>query len=190
MKPTDVLKSEHRVIERVLASLEAAAIRLGNGERIRPGFFVDASEFISGFADGCHHHKEEEILFPALVEGGLPHPGGPVEVMLVEHDQGRFFNRSMREAAERLAAGQADAAADVTRNALGFVGLLRDHIGKEDNILFQMADNFLGPPVQEAMSGQFDQVEAEEGRSGNHARFMALAGALEQEAAAPAGAAT
>lgn len=189
MKPTDVLKSEHRVIERVLASLEAAAARLNDGEPVRPGFFVDAAGFVRGFADGCHHRKEEDILFPALVDNGLPHPGGPVEVMLAEHDQGRFYNRSMCEAAEKLAAGQAGAAADVARNALGLIGLLREHIDKEDNILFQMADNFLAPFVQETVSGQFEQVEAESGRSGDHARFMALAEALEREAAAPAGAA-
>lgn len=187
MKPTDVLKSEHRVIERVLGSLEAAANRLDRGEKIRPGFFVDAADFVKGFADGTHHKKEEDILFPALIDGGLPHPGGPVDVMLSEHDEGRRYNGGMREAAERLAAGQADAVRDVVQNALGYVGLLRDHIHKEDNILFQMADNFLGPPVQEAMSGQFDRVEAEAGRTGEKARFLSLADALEKEAAAPVG---
>ncbi|MGE5602975.1 MAG: hemerythrin domain-containing protein, partial [Nitrososphaerales archaeon] len=65
MQATDILMEEHRVIERVLTSLERAAVRLDNGEAVRPGFFVDAADFVKGFADGCHHKKEEGVLFTA-----------------------------------------------------------------------------------------------------------------------------
>src|SRR5512142_354551 len=126
MEATEILMSEHRVIERVIAALETAAQRLQEDTPMRPGFFVDAADFIKGFADGCHHKKEEGVLFPALAEYGLPAEAGPVAVMLREHDQGRYFTRAMREAAVRLASEPA-ARDDVIRNALGYAALLRQH---------------------------------------------------------------
>ena len=65
MNATEILMDEHRVIERVLDALESAANLATQGGQIRPGFFIDASDFIKGFADGCHHMKEEGVLFKA-----------------------------------------------------------------------------------------------------------------------------
>ncbi len=184
MQATDILMEEHRVIERVLTSLEGAATRLEQGEAIRPGFFTDAADFVKGFADGCHHKKEEGVLFAALVEAGLPQRQGPVAVMLAEHDQGRAFTRGMRAAAERLGAGDAVARADVVRNALGYVALLRQHIGKEDHVLFPMAAEMIPAASQDVLVDRFETIEHEETGAGVHEKYLALADALEAEAAA------
>jgi hypothetical protein len=61
----------------------------------------DCSGFFRNFADRCHHSKEEDELFPKMVEHGIPKEGGPIGVMLMEHDQGRAFVRGMSEAAEQ-----------------------------------------------------------------------------------------
>ena len=66
MEATEILMAEHRVIERVSPTLEAGAARVDAGQPMRPGFFVDAADFIKGFADGCHHRKEEGVLFTAM----------------------------------------------------------------------------------------------------------------------------
>ena len=57
MEATDLLMEEHRVIERLLDSLDLAAGRLESGKPVRPGFFIEAAEFVKGFADGCHHQE-------------------------------------------------------------------------------------------------------------------------------------
>jgi hemerythrin-like domain-containing protein len=184
MEATEVLMSEHRVIERVLTALEKAAQRLENHEPLRAEFFVDAAEFIKGFADGCHHRKEEDVLFTAMIAHGIPEKGGPVGVMLAEHDQGRMFTRAMREAAQKLDAGDESARADVVQNVRGYVALLRQHILKEDTILFPMADRALPPASQEKVTRDFDRVEHEETGEGIHEKYLALADSLEKEAAA------
>lgn len=183
MQATDILMDEHRVIERLLTSLERAAVQLNNGEPVRPGFFLDAADFVKGFADGCHHKKEENVLFIALNEAGLPKQTGPVAAMLADHDQGRAFTRGMREAAERLAAGDADARAAVAQNALNYVRLLRDHIGKEDNVLFPMAAQVIPAARQQGLVDRFETIEHEETGEGVHEKYLALADALEKEAA-------
>jgi hemerythrin-like domain-containing protein len=182
MKATDILMEEHRVIERVLTSLETAAVRLQEGEPVRPGFFVDAADFIKGFADGCHHMKEEGVLFTALVDAGLPKQVGPVAIMLAEHDQGRAYTRGMRASAQRLAGGDAASRGEVVSNALGYVELLRQHIGKEDGVLFPMADRMIPPERQAGLVDRFEAIEHEETGEGVHEKYLALAEALGEEA--------
>ncbi|HSO07628.1 MAG TPA: hemerythrin domain-containing protein [Pelomicrobium sp.] len=183
MEATDLLMQEHRVIERVLAALERAARRLASGEAIGPDVFVQAAEFSKGFADGCHHWKEEGALFPAMEAAGVPREGGPIGVMLAEHEEGRRLSGAMRSAAERLAAGDADARAEVVRSAMGYVALLRQHIAKEDNVLFPMAARFLRGPAQAELAAAFERVERDEAGAGAHEKFLALAASIEKLAA-------
>jgi hemerythrin-like domain-containing protein len=182
MEATEILMSEHRVIERVIAALETAAQHLQQGTSVRPGFFVDTADFIKGFADGCHHKKEEGVLFRALAESGFPTDSGPVAVMLREHEQGRYFTRGMREAAVRLPREPA-ARDDVIRNAFGYASLLRQHIQKEDRVLFPMAERALPREQQQQVAEGFEHIEHEETGEGVHEKYLALAEALEREAA-------
>jgi len=181
MKATDILMEEHRVIERILATLETAAGRLEQGHDMRPGFFTDAADFIKGFADGCHHRKEEGVLFKAMTANGMSDKNGPIAVMLYEHEQGRAYTRGMREAAQKLAAGDHSAQGDVVRNARGYVGLLRQHIAKEDSILFPMANQVIPAQQHDQVFQDFEHVEHEETGQGVHEKYLALAEALEKE---------
>ena len=181
MKATEILMDEHRVIERVLTALETAAQRVTRGEDMRPAFFINAALFIKNFADGCHHRKEEGVLFIAMNEAGMPVQGGPIGVMLAEHEQGRAFTKAMREAAEYWEKGDLSAQYAVTQNALGYVALLRQHISKEDKILFPMADRFIPPEKQEKVAEDFERIEHEETGEGVHEKYLALAEVLEKE---------
>ena len=181
MKATQILVEEHEVIVRVLDSLETAALNLKQGQPVRPSFFIDAADFIKGFADGCHHKKEEGVLFKAMVANGMSDQNGPVAVMLAEHEQGRIYTRGMREAAEQLRAGDTTARLRVIQNARGYASLLRQHITKEDGILFPLANRVIPLPAQDAVMDGFEHVEHEETGEGVHEKYLALAGRLEGE---------
>jgi hemerythrin-like domain-containing protein len=181
MQATEILMQEHRVIEQVLDTLAAAALAVKNGQPVRPTFFIDAADFIRGFADGCHHHKEEGVLFRMMEENGLPASGGPVGVMLREHELGRQFTRGMRAAAEKWAQGDEAARAQVVENTAAYVDLLRQHILKEDQILFPMADRVIPLSDHPAVLDGFEHVEHEETGEGVHEKYLALAHALGDE---------
>jgi hemerythrin-like domain-containing protein len=184
MKATQILMDEHRVIERVLNTLDTAASYLENGEPVRPGLFIDAADFIRGFADGCHHKKEEGVLFPSMAGHGIPVERGPIGAMLADHEQGRQFTRRMRLAAERLQAGDETARGEIIANAQGYVELLRAHIYKEDHILFPMADKAIPLTDQDGVADGFERVEHEETGEGVHEKYLGLAQSLASEVAA------
>ncbi len=182
MKATNILMEEHRVIERVLGALETSAQKLEGGAAVRPGFFLEAAEFIRGFADGRHHNKEEGVLFKVMAGCGVPVQGGPIAVMLDEHEQARAYTRAMHDAAERLEAGDESARAAVVHSALDYCTLLRAHITKEDRILFPLADNVIPADQQPKLEQQFEQAEREHA-SQDPTDYLELAGRLERQAA-------
>jgi hemerythrin-like domain-containing protein len=183
MKATQILMEEHRVIERVIAALEKNAVRLNQGASVRPGFFIDAAEFVRGFADGCHHLKEEKALFPSMAAQGVPVQGGPIGMMLQDHEMGRACIQDMRSAADRWAQGDKAARQEVSHYALEYAELLRQHIYKEDHILFPLAERALPETQQESVAEAFDHLEHEETGEGVHEKYLSLAEALEKEAA-------
>lgn len=171
MKATDILIEEHRVIERVLGSLETAANRLSAGQVVPMDFFLKAADFIKNFADGCHHQKEEGVLFVALAENGMPQDSEPVSIFLEEHEEGRRLTRAMREAVERVQRGDATALHQVFQSALDYAALLREHIQKEDHMLFPMADDVI--PVEEhpQLMADFNRIEHEDEVHENYLRI-------------------
>lgn len=141
MQATAILKEEHNVIELVMTMLESVIAAARQGESVPADFARWSIDFFRQFADGCHHHKEEEALFPLLVSRGLPKEGGPVGVMLAEHEQGRRLIREMKMATEETPVNSPRFATAAEQ----YVGLLRQHIWKENNVLFPMADRLLSP---------------------------------------------
>src|SRR5664279_2580400 len=93
--PVDVLMSEHRTIERVLAAVETRLADSAGG--VFPyEFMSEALDFFRNFADGCHHAKEEEMLFTRMEQRGIARECGPIGCMLKEHVQGRNYLATLR----------------------------------------------------------------------------------------------
>ena len=181
MKPTDVLKDEHRVIERVLSCLESIAAAGARAGRLEVADAREALEFLRGFADQCHHGKEEAELFPMLEARGFSPEAGPTAVMKAEHVQGRAHVAAMTEAIEAVASGRPDAMGVFAQHAAGYVALLREHIQKEDHCLFAMADQVLSAGDQRALMERFEHVEHAEVGEGTHERMLAIAERLSRK---------
>lgn len=135
---------EHRLIEQVLEAMEKRLQKL-NGGPFPAEFFEQALDFFANFADGCHHFKEEDKLFRALERKGVAVEGGPIGVMLHEHNLGRACLAGIRENLKDAAAGSGEAVQKIRQHGSDYIGLLRQHIWKEDNVLFRMAHQALSP---------------------------------------------
>jgi len=172
MRPTEILRQEHRVIERVLDCLEALAARAREESLLDREAAAEATSFLECFADRCHHGKEEERLFPAMLRAGLPRDVGPLPVLLEEHERGRASLRGMKHA---VGANEVE---DFAAHATAFVELLREHIRKEDAVFFPLADRLLDDAQQAALLQEFERFEHEDVGSGRHEELLAVAGRL------------
>jgi len=167
----EILMDEHRVIERVLDAFE----RMLTHGVIDRTFTLKALDFFRQFADGCHHHKEEEQLFPAMVQAGTPVEGGPIDCMLHEHDVGRALLRTIAESLDDAVAGKPAAFAAVRNAAASYIEMLRLHIQKEDNILFVVAEQMLSNQTKQELLAAFERTEHAPGNEGKHERYLHLA---------------
>lgn len=111
----------------------------------------------------------------------MPVQGSPIGVMLFEHEQSRQFTRDLREAAQRLEVGDKAMTSKVIENAVGYAALLRQHIMKEDQILFPIADQMIPQEKHEQIWDDFENFEHEETGEGVHEKYLALADRLTQE---------
>jgi hemerythrin-like domain-containing protein len=174
---TSRLRDEHGWILRVSDVLERLVERAEVEGETDYEALGDCVTFVRLFADACHHGKEEDLLFPALEAQGMPRDAGPIAIMLLEHRQGREYARFMGEAIEPARAGDEAAHRRLLNAARGYVALIRGHIGKEDNVLFEMADQMVRGPGCQRLCGSYEAVCARhfEGRSKRQLEELAVA---------------
>jgi hemerythrin-like domain-containing protein len=143
MKTTNFLIQEHKLILRaldVLDAMSASVEKNGTVESFDVGKILD---FLRWFADAHHQAKEETILFPAL-ESAAASQRRSVEHMTLEHDQERALIEEMEK--DLRLANLSEFVACANRLS----STLRNHIYKEDRILFETADAVLSPQEDDA----------------------------------------
>ncbi len=177
MKATDILYEEHRLIMKVLECLQEVVAEAEESGKLNADSANQAIDFFRNFADGCHHAKEEDRLFIVMQENGIPRQGGPIGVMLMEHDDGRRFVRGMAGAVVQASDGDEDAIEKFAENARDFIALLRGHIDKEDQVLFPMAGQVLNEQVAETLLSDFHRIESEAGGE-RHTKYLRIANNL------------
>ena len=170
----ETLMHEHRVIEEVLGALGS----LAGDDALERETVADFARFFRDFADHCHHGKEEKQLFVALVDAGVPREQGPIAVMLAEHEQGRAHVRALAA----LGAGYGPLSAEerklFTVHASEFVFLLRNHISKENGVLYPMAEARLSPSTLVDLAARCEAFERDVVGAGKHEQLHALADKL------------
>jgi len=180
MKPTEELMEEHEAILGILDVLDEISSQIERHAPFNTDDVARIVDFLRRFADGCHHAKEEQHLFPALEQAGVPRENGPIGMMLSEHDLGRKHIAAIAAACEKCVRGE-EASGEIASNARAYARLLRDHINKENRVLFPMAERFLSLEVQERLSGAFAHLEEVEIGRGVHERYHAMLHELQDE---------
>lgn len=151
--PTSVLSDEHVHILKVVNALVKECDALRSGKQLDKVFFSKAVDFISNFADRFHHAKEEDVLFVELCRDTVNMHCNPTEQMRYEHELGRNFVKAIEEGLNE------NNVSKVIDNSVGYANLLQEHIFKEDNILFPMANNALSLKAQILIAEEFKKAE-------------------------------
>ncbi len=154
----DILTAEHRMIERELEVLMEIAAEFERRAPV-PLDAVDAVlDFLQQVADGVHHKKEEQELFPLLNDrGGMPDPA-VIGALLDQHEAGRSHVLHMREALQRLRTGNRGGAAEFAAMAHTYGDLLKHHIKIEDEYLYPLAQGVLTPEDDSRLCAAFSGI--------------------------------
>ena len=150
---TKQLSAEHQNILRVIDQVLVECKRIEKGGDMDVVFIEQTIDFICNYADKFHHAKEEDILFKAMLANVDCLHCNPIPVMLHEHQNGRDYVRNMENALKK------NDKYGVVENAKGYCYLLQNHIFKEDNILYPMAEDALTDDQKEAVLKKYNEVE-------------------------------
>ena len=80
-------------------------------------------------------------------------------MMLKEHEEGRSYVRAITEALTVEGEGEELPKAALVENVRAYLSLLNEHIRKEDEILFNMADEVLSSEEQKKLLREFEDYE-------------------------------
>ena len=152
MKCTDLLTQEHKTILRALDVLDQM------GARMEQDLPVDAEDvetllrFLQRFGDDLHQAKEESALFPELMRTSAASQPA-LRQMLFEHDRERSLVEGLQDSLRTKKGKQ------FAELAARLCDLLRNHIRKEDHILFDIVEHSLSPEQDERVAAEFNQFQ-------------------------------
>lgn len=146
----DSLRAEHETILAVVGRLEAAARAAGDG-RLSHDYVRAALDFIRIYVDENHHGKEERVLFPAMSADAML--TGFADALSCDHEEGLDIVGALE-------------AADLddrptTGYILAYAAFIRDHIRRENEMVFDAVENSLDDSALTELYVGFLQVEDE-----------------------------
>lgn len=160
MDVTKKLMEEHQLILGYIGILQNFAQQWLASESEDQGYFTKLEAiigFIQNYADSYHHAKEEDILFRHMEEPGVLSHCNPLPVMLSDHEIGRSHVRAMLHAIAVKDRGTA------INHVLAWAEHLSNHIYKEDNVLYVMAEEGLSQEAKVKIKAAYDEVEKSHG---------------------------
>ncbi len=156
---TASLMRDHEVILRALERFEERVAVWKRTGVVDPAVLRRFIEFARTFIDRCHHGKEERCLFPCLEKRGIPREGGPIGVMLYEHQLGREMVGRLYEGLKALERGDEGAVDAILSTCDEYVQLLRNHIAKENGVLFPMGESVAEEGDVSEVGGCYERIE-------------------------------
>ena len=162
--PTEVLRAEHRQIDEQHSALSAALRQLGDrGPDVAVLARIEAAARYIDDELRLHHRKEEEGLFPYLEEH-LAAEDVFLDARIADHEDlvimSGKFKEALAECGQLQSGRRAVFAAQMLRGyGLYIVHLVREHLLKEDQILFLIAEEFLTAEQQEDILARFAAIE-------------------------------
>ncbi len=172
----DRLMDDHGLIEKALIIIEREADK---GTKMNVRSVKSLIEILHDFGEQCHNMREEKAYFPLLLERGLP-PKGPVSVMIQEHEQERAFIGDIKNKIEEFE-DKGSLSGDFSDTVHQYSELRKNHIWKENDILFPMGKKILKPEDNDYLMKEFDKIEEESVGIGSFERYKIMVDMLEEQ---------
>ncbi len=165
MSPTESLRKDHALIEKMIDALRTVSSLLNSGKQIPESILSQAIDFSINFTNTCHHGKEEEVLFPTLERKGMPREDGPIARMLYEHEITKNLAYSVVKSAKKYISSRDHA--ELVKHIDEYVHHVSLSLAKENQRLFVMADMILRDE-ENLVTNDLEKAEEEKlGKIGN-----------------------
>jgi hemerythrin-like domain-containing protein len=136
--------------------MESTIQLLNDGKQIPESILLPVIDFSKNFTDVCHHSKEENSLFPALEQAGMPRNMGPIAMMLMDHERSREIGKEMESSAkDYISSGNST---KLISDMQQYVEHITEHLWKENNRLFMMAEARL-QYVSKKVDNELNEIE-------------------------------
>ncbi len=171
--PTDILEKEHAIIEKMSAYAGKTAGNIRSGEAVDWEELGQLVDFFKNFADGCHHLKEEELLFPELRK--LNVDPVVIDLLVKQHEEGRILLGGMANILEN----HESPVSDLNRQSLAeylsqYSQLMERHIKLENEYLWPRVSQTLDETTKDKLMKGFHRTEEELGE-GFHEKYHSMA---------------
>jgi hemerythrin-like domain-containing protein len=155
--PLSVMYAEHDIIVKAESIIESLNKVWENDEEKYKEVVVKLITFFREYADGYHHRKEEEVLFPAVYN----HPDFVLQGIIDEFEQ---HHESFRDYAQEVETAIAEGNFEKSYKELNnYLQDLLDHIGAENDELFALAESLMDDDELETIFFKFKDIDMELG---------------------------
>lgn len=177
-----IMMEEHKNILRMCKVIRSMCFGILKGDEIDYDRFAKIMDFIKYYADEHHHGKEEKYLFAKMQEHlGRIGENLITHGMLVEHDLGRMYMSELREALNRVKAGDEESKLDVIANIISYTHMISKHIAKEDEVVYTYGAKHLPENVREEIDELSEQFEETAATKGTQQKYIHLLEELERK---------
>ncbi len=148
-----LLVEEHEWIEKVIAVVETEIAQGQANNPINVKRLSRAIDFLFEIGDKIHNQKEELFLFPRMIQNGIPSQGGPISVMLQEHQAERQI---LQELSALLPSGKKafKLTPEIEEKFQSYIQIRKEHIWKENDVLYMMASRVIPPAEQTQIANE------------------------------------
>lgn len=171
------LVGEHEMIERAMDVLRRELEKLPHQD-VDAFALNRAIDFLMEFGDKVHNKKEEDFLFPLLIQRGIPE-SGPIRVMLYEHQSERDLLQKMMADVKALKSMLPTMKTQYRDRGMEYLVIRAEHIWKENDILYMMGRQSFNEADKQALLDGFSAINLSTYGENAVSKFTAMLEELE-----------
>jgi len=156
-KTLNIIRDEHRSIGAILHGMEYLVDKIrARKAKVNTRVFAAMIYYLDTFSERMHHPKEDRYLFNAL-RGRGGEAAAIVADLEREHAAGGDALRRLEQCLMRYEEGGDKEFPAFAEAVARFVGEYRDHMHKEEDIVFPLAERLLSASDWQAIDRAFDE---------------------------------
>jgi hemerythrin-like domain-containing protein len=153
MKSTKDLMEEHESVMAFLAILETILSNIQSEKKVNLEDLQWLFEFNRDFILKGHCDKEGSLFFPALESMAIPPES--IDYLIAEHEIAWSIAKTMRGLIQDYIEGRSDFRGDIISLGTVYIDFMKDHINKEENILFPLVNESISIDMDERLAFKF-----------------------------------